>query len=143
MNLPLLNACLNGSSAVLLVSGLVAIKAHRRTGHEWLMKAAFLASTLFLVSYLYYHFVEQPLVGVTPFRREGWIKVAYYVMLITHVVLAMVNLPMALRVLWLAHKQRWPEHRRLAKVTFPIWLYVSVTGVLVYLALYVWNGPVV
>lgn len=141
MDLPLLNAWLNGSSVALLIAGIVAIKAGRRDAHAWLMRVAFVTSAAFLASYLYYHFVVQPISGPTPFRREGWVKTAYYVMLITHVVLAIVNLPMVLRVLWLAHAERWPEHRRLAKVTFPIWLYVSVTGVLVYLCLYVWNPP--
>lgn len=142
MNLPLLNAWLNGTSAVLLVAGLIAIKAQRTVLHERLMKLAFIVSAAFLASYLYYHFVVLPLGGPTKFNRDGWIKPAYYVLLITHVVLAIVNLPLALRVLWLAHAERWVEHKKLAKLTFPIWLYVSVTGVLVYLALYVWNGPV-
>lgn len=141
MSLPLLNAWLNGASAVFLVLGLVAIKSNRQHAHERLMKAAFLLSCAFLTSYLYYHFVVQPMHGPTPFRREGWIRPAYFVMLITHVILAIVNLPLVMRVLWLAHKKRWTDHKRLAKLAFPIWLYVSVTGVLVYLALYVWNGP--
>jgi putative membrane protein len=141
LNLPLLNAWLNGTSAVLLVTGLLAIKADRRALHEWLMKAAFVASAAFLAGYVYYHFVVQPLTGPTPFRRTGLVHTAYIVMLLTHVLLAVVNLPLVLRVLWLAHKERWIEHKKLAKITFPIWLYVSVTGVLVYLALYVWNPP--
>jgi len=141
VNLPLLNSWLNGSSAVFLVAGLVAIKSGKRGAHEWWMKAAFVLSCAFLASYLYYHFKVEPMRGPTPFRREGWIRPAYYVMLATHVVLAMVNLPLVLRVLFLAHKERWSAHKKLARIAFPIWLYVSVTGVLVYLALYVWNGP--
>lgn len=141
MSLPLLNACLNGTAAVLLVAGLVTIKAGRRDLHERLMKAAFVVSAAFLASYLYYHFVVQAGRGATPFRHTGFVRTAYLTLLLTHIVLAMVNLPMVLRVLWLAHEERWAEHRRLAKITFPIWLYVSVTGVLVYLALYVWNAP--
>ena len=141
MNWPLQNAILNGASTVLLLAGLAAIKGGKRKLHERLMLCATLTSTLFLASYLYYHFVVQPVLGPTPFRREGAIKTAYLVMLGTHVVLAVVNLPLVLRVLWLAYKERWEEHKKLAKVTFPVWLYVSVTGVLVYLALYVWNGP--
>lgn len=139
MNLPLLNACLNGTSAVLLVAGLLAIQSERRTLHERLMYSAALASGAFLASYLYYHFVVIPELGVTRFRGTGAWKTAYYVMLASHVVLAAVNLPMVLRTLWLAHKERWEAHKRMARWTFPIWLYVSVTGVLVYFALYVWK----
>jgi uncharacterized membrane protein YozB (DUF420 family) len=141
LNLPLQNAWLNGTSAVLMIAGMIAIKSGRRGLHEWLMKTAFVTSTAFLAGYLYYHFVVQASVGPTQFRRTGLVHTAYIVMLITHVVLAIVNLPLVLRVLWLAHKERWVEHKRLAKITFPIWLYVSVTGVLVYLALYPWNPP--
>jgi uncharacterized membrane protein YozB (DUF420 family) len=140
LNLPLLNAWLNGTSAVLLVAGLVAIKSGRRVAHERLMKLAFVTSVAFLASYVYYHFAVQEGRG-TPFRRTGAAHTAYIVLLITHVVLAIVNLPLVLRVLWLAHAERWAAHKRLAKITFPIWMYVSVTGVLVYLALYVWNPP--
>ena len=141
MNLPLVNACLNGSSAVLLLSGLAAIGSGRRDLHARLMVAASVLSGLFLASYLYYHFVVIPELGVTRFRGTGALRTAYYAMLASHVVLAAVNLPMVLRTLWLAHRQRWEAHRRLARWTFPIWLYVSVTGVLVYLALYVWAPP--
>lgn len=141
MNWPLTNAILNGTSAILLVAGLAAIKAQRRALHERLMKGATITSALFLAGYLYYHLVVQPVLGPTPFRREGALKTAYLVMLASHVLLAIVNVPLVLRVLWLAHKERWEEHKKLAKVTFPVWMYVSVTGVLVYLALYVWNGP--
>lgn len=141
MNWPLTNAILNATSTVLLLAGFVAIKRGRRELHERLMLTATFTSALFLAGYLYYHFVVQPLSGPTPFRREGALKTAYLVMLASHVLLAIVNVPLVARTLWLAHKERWTEHKKLAKVTFPIWLYVSVTGVLVYLALYVWNGP--
>lgn len=141
MNLPLQNAWLNGTSAVLLIAGMIAIKARRPVLHEWLMKTAFVASCAFLAGYVYYHFVVQRITGPTLFRRTGMIHTAYIAILITHVVLAVVNLPLVLRVLYLAHENRWPEHKRLAKITFPIWLYVSVTGVLVYLALYPFNPP--
>jgi uncharacterized membrane protein YozB (DUF420 family) len=105
------------------------------------MRAAFAASAAFLASYLYYHAVEVPKLGHTPFRGEGWTRPAYYALLISHVVLAAVNLPMVLRTLWHAHRADWKRHRALARVTFPVWLYVSVTGVLVYLVLYVWSPP--
>ena len=143
MSLPLLNACLNASSAVCLLLGLAAIKGGRRKLHERAMVAASILSGCFLASYLYYHFVVIPEVGVTKFRGEGALRTGYYAMLASHVLLAIVNLPMVLRTLWLAHRERWDAHRRLAKITFPIWLYVSVTGVLVYLVLYVWQAPAV
>jgi len=143
-DLPLLNACLNGTAVVLLLVGLRAIKRGQREAHAWWMRGAFAVSTAFLASYLYYHFEVQPLRGgPTPFRGTGALKLAYYLMLVSHIVLAAVNLPMVLRTLWLAHKQDWPRHRAWARWTFPIWLYVSVTGVLVYLALYVYNPAVV
>lgn len=135
VHLPAVNAALNATSAVLLLAGLVAIRRGRRGGHAWLMRAAFLASALFLGCYLYYHFAVargQP----TRYHGLGWRRWAYLALLLSHTVLATVNLPMVLRTLWLAHRERWDDHRRLAKRTFPIWLYVSVTGVLVYLVLY-------
>lgn len=139
MSLPFLNACLNATSGILLLAGLAAIKSGRRVLHERLMLSALGVSAAFLASYLYYHFAVAT--GMTPFRGEGWSRTAYYVMLATHVVLAMVVVPLALRTVFLARKERFESHKLWAKVTFPIWLYVSVTGVLVYLALYVWNPP--
>jgi len=139
--LPTLNAVLNATAAVLLVVGLVLIKRGRREAHARAMIAATLVSAAFLVSYLTYHFGVQSEVGPTPFRREGAVKVAYLVMLATHVVLATVNLPLILWLLWLARRRAWERHRRLARFVWPSWFYVSVTGVLVYLALYHWNLP--
>ena len=139
--LPSVNASLNGASGVLLVVGLVLIKRGRRAAHARVMVAATLVSATFLACYLYYHFVVVPELGHTPFRREGAWKVAYYALLFSHVVGAIVNLPMILRTLWLAHRKDWERHRRLARWAWPIWFYVSVTGVLVYLALYHWNPP--
>ena len=138
MSLPLVNACLNGISFVLLLAGLAAIKAGDRKLHERLMYSAMATSAVFLACYVYYHVVIQT---TTPFRREGLVKTAYLVMLATHVVLAMVNVPLVLRTVFLARRERWEQHKRWAKVTLPVWLYVSITGVLVYLCLYVWNGP--
>lgn len=137
-HLPAVNATLNALASVLLVSGLLAIKAGQRERHEHRMKAAFVASALFLACYVYYHLAVargQP----TKFNGEGWRRVAYLALLISHTVLAMVNLPMVLRTFWLAHKERWEDHKRWAKLTFPIWLYVSVTGVAVYVVLYHFN----
>ena len=139
MKLPLLNACLNGTAAVLLLAGLIAIRSGRRELHARLMIAALAVSAAFLVSYLTYHFVVST--GPTRFRGEGWVRTAYLAMLATHVVLAAAVVPLALRTVFLARRERFEAHRRWARVTFPIWMYVSVTGVLVYLALYVWNPP--
>ncbi len=140
--IPLINASLNGTAFVLLVLGIVAIKAGRKGLHERLMKLAFLVSAAFLACYLYYHFVVLPISGgPTKYNGTGVVKTLYLVMLLSHIVLAVVNLPMVLRVLWLARKEDWPAHRRLAKWTFPIWAYVSLTGVLVYLVLYPFNPP--
>ena len=138
-SLPLINACLNATSALLLLLGYAAIRADRKRLHVACMGAATLVSVLFLASYTLYHFTVVPEVGTTPYNGTGWRRTAYLVMLLTHVVLAAVNLPMILRTLFLARGARWEEHRSLARWTFPIWLYVSVTGVLVYLVLYVWN----
>jgi uncharacterized membrane protein YozB (DUF420 family) len=137
-SMPAVNACLNGCAALFLILGLVAIKAGRRERHERWMKAAAVTSALFLVCYLYYHLAiarGQP----TRFHGLGWQRPAYFALLISHTVLAIVNVPLVLRTLWLAHVERWDAHRRVAKITFPIWLYVSVTGVLVYVVLYHFN----
>lgn len=138
VHLPAVNASLNALAAVLLLLGWRAIKAGRRERHERLMKSAFVVSAAFLACYLYYHFAivrGQP----TRYHGEGLDRTLYLLLLLTHTVLAAVNLPMVLRTLWLAHKERWESHKRWARWTFPIWLYVSVTGVLVYLVLYHFN----
>lgn len=139
LHLPAVNATLNGLAAVLLVLGLVAIRGGARERHALLMRAAFVVSALFLACYLYYHFVVVSEVGPTRYHGAGWRRAAYLALLASHTVLAVVNLPMVLRTLWLAHKERWEAHRRLARRTFPIWLYVSVTGVVVYVVLYHFN----
>ncbi len=139
--LPLLNAYLNGTAFLLLLMGWFAIRTGRREAHERLMKLAFVISALFLASYLTYHLGVQRQQGPTPYNGSGWRQTAYWILLISHVVLAIVNLPMGLRVFWLARCQDWERHQRLARKTIPIWLYVSLTGVLVYLMLYPWNPP--
>ncbi|QDU66936.1 DUF420 domain-containing protein [Engelhardtia mirabilis] len=138
---PLVNAFMNGTATVLLLAGLAAIKADRRELHARLMTGAFVASSIFLVSYLAYHFGPQKELGPTAFNGPGPWKVAYLVLLITHLIGAVVNLPMVLRTFWLAHRERWEDHKRWARWTFPIWLYVSVTGVVIYLVLYPFNPP--
>jgi len=137
--LPTFNACMNATAVVCLVVGLRAIHRGNQKGHERAMFAALAASVLFLTGYLTYHFGPQRELGPTAFHGAGAWRVAYYTLLITHVVGAIVNLPMVLRTFWLAHRKRWEAHRRLAVWTFPLWLFVSISGVLVYLALYWWN----
>jgi putative membrane protein len=135
-DLPGLNACLNGLATVLLVMGFVAIKQDRKAVHGYLMGAAFVTSCVFLISYLAHKFLVR---GVhTPFLGEGFWRPLYYTMLISHIILAIAVPPLAIVTMRHALAGRYAEHRRLAKWTFPIWLYVSVTGVLVYFFLYRW-----
>lgn len=131
-DLPLLNATLNAAAAVLLVLGYLQIRRRRRELHRGLMLAAFGVSALFLASYLVYH----ASVGSRPFTGQGAIRVIYFAVLISHVILAALVLPLALVTLGFALRGRFVSHRRLARWTLPIWIYVSVTGVLVYLMLY-------
>jgi uncharacterized membrane protein YozB (DUF420 family) len=133
---PQLNACMNALAAACLVAGILAIRSERKRLHGGLMIAAGIASAVFLAGYLYYHFVWQSELGPRKFAGDGWLKKAYLGLLLTHVLGAIVNLPMVLYTFSLAARRRWTDHKRWAKRTFPLWLYVSVTGVLVYLALY-------
>lgn len=130
--LPVLNACLNATAALLLVAGWRAIRAGKKELHRKLMLGAFGTSTVFLASYL----LRWSLSGTTRFPLEGGWKVAYLLILFSHMFLAMGLLPMVLRTLWLPHKGRYAQHRKLARFTFPIWVYVSITGVAVYFMLY-------
>ncbi len=137
--LPLLNASLNGLATLLIVAGLVAIKAQREKLHRILMGAAIAVSAAFLTSYLIYHF---NVTAVTRFTHSGWPKKLYYFILITHVPLAALLLPLLALTIVPALRGRYEAHKRWARITAPVWLYVSVTGVLVYLMLYVWYPPV-
>lgn len=130
--LPTVNATLNATSAMFLVSGYIAIRNRRVTVHRACMVSAFIASSLFLVSYLMYHYHA----GSTPFTGRGWVRPVYFAILITHVVLAAAILPLAVVTLSRALRGRFEKHRRIARWTFPIWLYVSVTGIVVYVMLY-------
>ena len=135
-DLPALNAVLNGLSTVLLTAGFVFIKARHRDAHRRCMVAAFLTSAVFLVSYLAHKILVR---GVhTPFGGEGIIRNVYYVMLLTHIVLAMAIVPLVLITIARARRGDFDAHRRIARWTWPIWMYVSVTGVLVYFFLYRW-----
>jgi putative membrane protein len=138
LDLPPINASLNALSTVFIVIGIVAIKSERKSLHIASMTAALTTSTLFLTCYLIYHYF----VGVTRFAYSGWPKVVYYLILFPHLTLAMVVLPLVIVTVIPALRARYDRHRRIAAWTWPIWLYVSVTGVLVYLMLYVWfPGP--
>ena len=146
---PLINAVLNSIAAFLLLAGWIVIRRPgaktekaARDRHANLMRAAFGVSAAFLASYLYYHLVVVPELGHLGFRGTGALRSAYFAMLISHILLAVVNLPLVLRVLWLAHAERWEAHRALARITWPIWMYISVTGVLVYLLLYPLNPAI-
>ena len=130
--LPTLNAALNTLSAVFLCAGYFFIRSHNRDAHQRCMMAAIACSTLFLVSYLTYHFQ----VGSVGFKGQGWIRPVYFAILITHTVLAAAVVPLVLVTFIRALRERFDAHRRIARWTFPIWLYVSITGVVIYLMLY-------
>lgn len=130
--LPAVNAALNSLSAILLVGGYLFIKSRNIKAHKACMLSAFASSMLFLVSYLVYHYQ----VGSVPFKGEGGIRLVYFTILLTHTLLATTVVPLALVTLFRAFKERFDAHRRIARWTFPIWLYVSVTGVIVYWMLY-------
>jgi uncharacterized membrane protein YozB (DUF420 family) len=131
-DLPTLNAALNALAGCFLLLGYWFIRRGRRDAHRMAMAAAFVTSTLFLVSYLIYHANA----GSRPFPGTGPIRAVYFTILISHVVLAAVILPLALMTLWRALKGRFDAHRRIARYTLPLWLYVSVTGVAIYGMLY-------
>jgi uncharacterized membrane protein YozB (DUF420 family) len=131
-HLPALNATLNAVAGVLLLVGYAQLRAGRIEQHRACMIAAFATSCLFLVSYTAYH----AQVGSVRFTRQGIVRPIYFTVLITHVILAAAVLPLAVLTLWRGLSARFPQHRRIARWTFPIWLYVSLTGVLVYVLLY-------
>jgi len=131
-DLPALNATLNATAAVFLVAGYILIKRGRRALHRKCMLAALAASTVFLTSYVIYHANT----GSRPFAGRGTIRVIYFAILITHVVLAATVLPLALTTAARGLRADYPRHVKIARWTFPIWLYVSVTGVVIYVMLY-------
>ncbi|MFQ5700356.1 MAG: DUF420 domain-containing protein [Acidobacteriota bacterium] len=130
--LPTLNAVLNATSALFLVAGYLFIRRRRVAVHKACMVTAFLVSSAFLVSYLVYH----AQVGSVRFEGTGWLRGAYLAILIPHTILAAVIVPLAIATIWLARHERFAKHRRLARWTLPLWLYVSVSGVAVYWMLY-------
>ena len=130
--LPALNAGLNATCALLLVTGYLCIRRRRVLAHKLCMGSAFAVSTLFLISYLTYHYQ----VGSARFGGQGWVRPVYFAILISHTSLAVLILPLALVTLSRALAGRFDKHVRIARWTLPLWLYVSVTGVIVYLMLY-------
>jgi putative membrane protein len=130
--LPALNAVLNASSAALLVLGYVSIRSRRVQAHRACMAAAFGVSVLFLLSYVAYHYWF----GSRPFTGVGWIRLVYFPLLISHIVLAAMVVPLALMTIYRTWRGEFGRHRRIARWTLPLWLYVSVTGVVVYWMLY-------
>jgi uncharacterized membrane protein YozB (DUF420 family) len=130
--LPAVNATLNGIAAIFLAVGWAFIRRGDRQRHRACMITAFAVSALFLASYLVYH----ANVGSVPFERQGAIRGVYFTILITHIILAALILPLALMTLSRALSRRFDKHRRIARWTLPIWLYVSVTGVVIYVMLY-------
>jgi len=131
-DLPAVNATLNGLSAVFLGVGYVCIKKKNVPAHRLFMISAFITSTLFLACYLTYHYFH----GVTVFRNPAWFKPIYLTILGTHTILAVVIVPMVIMTLSRALRQRFDRHKAIARWTWPLWMYVSVTGVIVYWLLY-------
>lgn len=131
-DLPALNATLNAIAAALLATGYIMIRSGRKTAHRRCMIAAFVTSALFLTSYLVYHANA----GSKPYPGTGLLRVIYFFILGTHVVLAAVILPMAIVTLTRALRGHFEAHKRLARRTLPLWIYVSVTGVVIYVMLY-------
>jgi uncharacterized membrane protein YozB (DUF420 family) len=134
-DLPAVNASLNGLATVFLTLGYFFIKRGQRNAHRNCMIAAFTTSTIFLACYLTYHY---SVTAVTKFQGQGIVRPIYFFILITHIILAVVIVPMILMTLYRAWKQRWEAHKKISRVTWPLWMYVSVTGVIVYMMLYQW-----
>lgn len=131
-DLPLINACLNATSAILLTAGFIHIKRGRKIAHRNCMIAAFCTSTIFLACYLYYHYYAKRTVFLDP----QWFRPIYLAILLTHTILAVAVVPMVFMTFSRALKQNYELHKKIARWTWPIWMYVSVTGVIIYLILY-------
>jgi uncharacterized membrane protein YozB (DUF420 family) len=132
-DLPAVNATLNGLSAIFLAAGFVFIKRGNKIAHRNCMISAFATSAVFLSCYLTYHFMVK---SVTKFHDPAWFRPIYLVILVSHFILAMVIVPLILITLWRAKKQNFEAHKKIARWTWPLWMYVSVTGVVIYLLLY-------
>ena len=128
-SLPPIYATINGMTAIILIFSLLAIKAKKIKIHEALMKVAIALSLIFLIMYVAYHMTSEP----TPFGGDGHIKYFYYFILITHIFLSIFIIPLVLITYVRAISRHFDSHRRIAKVTFPMWLYIAITGVIVYI----------
>lgn len=133
-DLPTVNATLNSIAGAFLLFGYIAIKQGKEELHKKLMVSALVVSAAFLTCYLIYHYH----VPSKKFPDLGWIKTVYFLILFPHIILAAVMVPMILKTFWHAYRGEWEKHKKIAKITFPIWMYVSVTGVIVYFMLYQW-----
>lgn len=132
---PTINACLNGFAGVMLLFGWRAIKANQRERHRRFMIAAVVSSALFLCSYVTYHVLKEGV--VTRYEGEGILRLVYFSILLTHTPLAVLIVPFVIRAVWLALKGEDKRHARITRWLLPVWLYVSVTGVVIYLMLYI------
>ena len=130
--LPTLNAILNATSAIFLIAGYRYIRVKRIKQHKLCMLGAVTASILFFISYLYYHYH----VGSRPFTGQGAIRTVYFIILLSHTILAVINVPFVIVTLTRAFQEKFDHHARIARWTFPLWMYVSFTGVIVYFMLY-------
>ena len=131
-NLPTLNAVLNGICALFLVWGLMQIRRGRVKQHQKCMGAALITSSVFLVSYLIYHYH----VGSVPYPHHNWTRPIYFAILVPHIILAAVNVPFIILLVWRAAQGNFERHKRLAQYVWPSWMFVSITGVVIYLMLY-------
>ncbi|MDF1544289.1 MAG: DUF420 domain-containing protein [bacterium] len=131
-DLPALNAILNGTCTVLLTIGYIQIRKGNQEGHRKIMLSALFTSAAFLISYLIYHYYA----GSVPYPHHDWTRPIYFAILIPHVILAALMVPFILLGVWHAFKSRFDRHKRVMRWTWPVWMFVSVTGVLVYLMLY-------
>jgi putative membrane protein len=131
-NLPAINASFNLLSTICLITGYIKIKQKKELTHKRCMVSALIFSTIFLTGYLIYHYHH----GSTVFPELGWIKTLYLWILFPHIVLAIVMVPLILKTFYHAFKGQLTQHKKIARVTFPIWLYVSITGVIIYLMVY-------
>ena len=133
ISVPLLDASLNALSALFLYGGSIFIRKKNKALHRASMLSAVFCSTIFLISYITYHAKH----GTTAFKGQGPIRIVYFVILVSHTILAALVPVLAARVLYLAFREQFERHKRLARIAFPVWMYVSVTGVLIYWFLYV------
>ena len=131
-DLPTLNATFNGLSFIFLFTGYMFIRHGNRKAHKFCMLTAVVITLLFLTSYLIYH-AE---VGSVRFTGQGWIRTVYFIILISHTILAMVNVPLVIITLVRAFREKFANHKKIARWTFPLWMYVSLTGVVIYVMLY-------